>query len=57
MKDVRIFVASSKELLPDRNALAYFALAYEDEFAKRGLRMWLSKWEYIDLSMTEARFK
>lgn len=55
MKDVRIFVASSKELLPERNALAYFVLAHEDEFAKRGLRVRLSKWEYVDPTMTEER--
>ena len=35
MKDIRIFVASSKELLPERNYLAYLALAYEGEFERR----------------------
>ena len=55
MKDIRIFVASSKELLPERNALAYFVLAHEDEFEKRGFRVRLSKWEYVDPTMTEER--
>ena len=55
MKDIRIFVASSKELLPERNALSYFVLAHEDEFAKRGLRVRLSKWEYVDPTMTQER--
>ena len=55
LKDVRIFVASSKELLPERNYLAYLALAYEGEFERRGFRVRLSKWEYVDPTMTEAR--
>ena len=55
LKDIRIFVASSKELLPERNALAYFVLAHEDEFARRGFRVRLSKWEYVDPTMTEER--
>ena len=29
LKDIRIFVASSKELLPERNALSYFVLAQD----------------------------
>ncbi len=53
MKDIRIFVASSKELLPERNYLAY--LAHEGEFERRGFRVRLSKWEYVDPTMTEAR--
>ena len=55
MKDIRIFVASSKELERERNYLAYLALAYEGEFEKRGFRVRLSKWEYVDPTMTEAR--
>ena len=39
MKDIRIFVASSKELEKERNCLAFLVLAHEDEFAKRGLRV------------------
>ena len=38
MKDIRIFVASSKELEKERNYLAFLVLAHEDEFAARGLR-------------------
>lgn len=55
MKDIRIFVASSKELVAERNQLSYLVLAMEDEFEKRGLRVRLSKWEYVDPTMTEAR--
>ena len=55
MKDIRIFVASSKELEKDRNYLAFLVLAHEDEFAARGLRVRLAKWEYVDPKMTEAR--
>ena len=55
MKDIRIFVASSKELLLERNYLAYLALAYEGEFERLGFRVRLSKWEYVDPTMTEAR--
>ena len=55
MKDIRIFVASSKELEKERNYLAFLVLAKEDEFAKRGLRVRLAKWEYVDPKMTEAR--
>ena len=55
MKDIRIFIASSKELLPERNHLAYLALAHEEEFERRGFRVRLSKWEYVDPRMTEAR--
>lgn len=55
MKDIRIFVASSKELERERNYLAFLVLAKEDEFAERGLRVRLSKWEYVDPRMTEAR--
>ncbi len=55
MKDIRIFVASSKELERERNYLAYLTLAYEDVFEKRGFRVRLSKWEYVDPKMTEAR--
>ena len=39
MKDIRIFVASSKELERERNYLAFLVLAKEDEFATRGLRV------------------
>ena len=55
MKDIRMFVASSKELLPERNHLAYLALAYEEEFERRGFRVRLSKWEYVDPKITEVR--
>lgn len=55
MKDIRIFIASSKELLPERNYLAYLVLAFEEEFERRGFRVRLSKWEYVDPTMTEAR--
>ncbi len=55
MKDIRMFVASSKELLPERNYLAYLALAYEEEFERRGFRVRLSKWEYVDPKITEVR--
>ena len=55
MKDIRIFVASSKELEKERNYLAFLVLAHEDEFAARGLRVRLAKWEYVDPKMTEAR--
>lgn len=43
MKDLRIFVASSKELEQERNYLACLVLSKEDEFAARGLRARL--WE------------
>ena len=36
MKDIRIFIASSKELERECNYLAFLALAKEDEFAARG---------------------
>ena len=55
MKDIRIFVASSKELERERNYLAFLVLAKEDEFAARGLRVRLAKWEYVDPKMTETR--
>ena len=55
MKDIRIFVASSKELEKERNYLAFLVLAKEDEFAAFGLRVRLAKWEYVDPKMTEAR--
>ena len=37
MKDIRIFIASSRELERERNYLAFLVLAHEDEFAARGL--------------------
>ena len=49
VKDLLIFVASSREMVAERNALAYFAIAHEDEFAGRGLRVRLSKWDYRSL--------
>ena len=55
MKDIRIFIASSKELLPERNALAFLVLSKEEEFAARGFRVRLAKWEYVDPRMTIAR--
>ena len=55
MKDIRIFIASSKELEKERNYLAFLVLAKEDEFAARGLHVRLAKWEYVDPKMTEAR--
>jgi hypothetical protein len=55
MKDIRIFIASSRELVRERNALAFLVLAKEEEFAARGLRVRLAKWEYVDPKMTEAR--
>ncbi len=55
MKDIRIFVASSKELVAERNALAYLVLSKAEEFEQRGFRVRLAKWEYVDPRMTEAR--
>ena len=55
MKDIRIFVASSKELERERNELAYLVLAKEEEFAARGFRVRLAKWEYVDPRMTGGR--
>ena len=55
MKDIRIFVASSKELIAERNQLAFLVLSLEEEFARRGLRVRLAKWEYVDPKMTEER--
>ena len=55
MKDIRIFIASSRELVRERNALAFLVLAHEEAFAARGLRVRLAKWEYVDPKMTEAR--
>ena len=55
MKDIRIFVASSKELIAERNQLAFLVLSMEEEFARRGLRVRLAKWEYVDPRMTEER--
>ncbi|MBQ3344200.1 MAG: ATP-binding protein [Kiritimatiellae bacterium] len=55
MKDLRIFVASSRELERERNYLAYLVLANEEEFAKRGFRVRLAKWEYVDPKMTAER--
>ena len=55
MKEIRIFVASSKELLPERNYLSYLTLAHEEEFEKRNFRVRLSKWEYFDPNMTAGR--
>ncbi len=42
MKDIRIFVASSKELIAERNQLAFLVLSMEEEFAARGLRVRLA---------------
>ena len=42
MKDIRIFVASSKELIAERNQLAFLVLSMEGEFAARGLRVRLA---------------
>ena len=55
MKDIRIFVASSKELERERNYLAYLVLAKAEEFERRGFRVRLSKWEYVDPKMTKER--
>ena len=55
LKDIRIFVASSKELERERNYLAYLVLAKEEAFAARGVRVRLAKWEYVDPRMTGAR--
>ena len=55
MKEIRIFIASSQELLPERNYLSYLTLAHEEEFEKRGLAVRLSKWEYVDPRMTGER--
>ena len=35
MKDIRIFIASSKELERERNELSFLVLAKEDEFARK----------------------
>lgn len=55
MKDIRIFVASSKKLERERNYLAFLVLSKEEEFAVRGLRVRLAKWEYVDPKMTAMR--
>ena len=55
MKEIRIFIASSMELLPERNYLSYLTQAHEAEFEKRGFRVRLSKWEYVDPSVTGGR--
>ena len=41
MKDIRIFIASLKELECERNYPAFLVLAHEDEFAACRLRVWL----------------
>lgn len=55
MKDIRVFVASSKEPERERNELAFLVLLKEEVFAARGLRVRLAKWEYVDPKMTEGR--
>lgn len=53
MKDLRIFLASSKEL--ECNELAFLVLAKEEEFAARGLRVRSGKWECVDPRLTRVR--
>ena len=53
MKDIRIFVASSKELIAERNQLAFLVLSMEGEFAERGLRGYIK--EPIDESDDESK--
>lgn len=55
MKEIRIFVASSRELLQERNYLSYLLLLNEEAFERSGFRVKLSKWEYVDPMMTEER--
>ena len=48
MKEIRIFVALSRELRSDRNLLAYLTVANEEAFARRGFRVSLAKRESGD---------
>lgn len=57
MNDIRIFMASSRELERERNFLAFLVLAHEEEFARRGFRVRLAKWEYVDPTMTIEHHK
>ena len=52
MKELRVFIGSSKELEKERRYLAYLTISLHEAFRRRNLTVNLSKWEYIDPTFT-----
>ena len=55
MKTIKIFLASSEELSPEREKMADLVLHLNKLFKGRGLELDLEKWEYLDASMSDKR--
>ena len=55
MKNIKIFLASSEELQPEREKMADLVLHLNKLFKGRGLSLDLEKWEYLDASMSGIR--
>ena len=55
MKTIKIFLASSEELSPEREKMADLVLHLNKLFKGRGLVLDLEKWEYLDASMSGKR--
>ena len=55
MKTIKIFLASSEELSPEREKMADLVLHLNKLFKGRGIELDLEKWEYLDASMSGKR--
>jgi tetratricopeptide (TPR) repeat protein len=55
MKTIKIFLASSEELAPEREKMTDLIYQLNKLFKGRGLELDLEKWEYLDSSMSSTR--
>ena len=55
MKTIKIFIASSDELIDDRNAFGNLARRLDKIYEKRGIRIELFEWEDYDAAYNDRR--
>lgn len=55
MYKIKIFLASSEELVNDRNAFGNFVWSLDKQYEKRGIRIELFKWEEYDAAYNNRR--
>ena len=55
MNTIKIFIASSAELKPERNEIVDLIQDIKDELEKQGVKLSPVLWEYMDSSMRDGR--
>lgn len=55
MKTIKIFLASSEELTPEREKMTDLIYRLNKLFQSRGVELDLERWEYLDASMSNQR--